>query len=51
MYLARQYDRNKLYEEVWSEPMHKLTKKYNLSDIGLAKVCKKLKIPLPGRGY
>jgi hypothetical protein len=51
LHLARKYDRNKLYEEVWSEPMQKLAKKYNLSDVGLAKICKKLKIPLPGRGY
>ena len=49
--MAQTYDRNKLYEEAWAEPMHKLAKKYNLSDVGLAKICKKLKIPLPGRGY
>jgi len=31
--------------------MQKLAKKYNMSDVGLAKICKKLKIPLPGLGY
>ena len=29
----------------------KLAKKCDLYDVGLAKTCKKLKIPLPGRGY
>jgi len=31
--------------------MTSLTKKYGLSDVGLRKICKKLKIPLPGLGY
>jgi hypothetical protein len=45
------WDRNELYEEVWATPMAKLAKKYGISDVGLAKVCRKLSIPLPGRGY
>jgi len=49
--LASRYDRDKIYEEIWSEPIQHVTKKYNLSDVGLAKVCRKLKIPRPGRGY
>jgi len=31
--------------------MQKLAVKYGISDVGLAKVCRKLAIPLPGRGY
>src|ERR1700688_3007881 len=31
--------------------MWTLAKKYGISDVGLAKVCRKLTIPLPGRGY
>jgi len=31
--------------------MQKLAKKYGLSDVGLAKVCKKLKNSRPGLGY
>jgi hypothetical protein len=34
-----------------SQPMQKLAKEYGISDVGLAKVCKKLYVPLPGRGY
>jgi hypothetical protein len=49
--LASRYDREKIYNEIWSEAMQTVAKKYNLSDVGLAKVCRKLKIPRPGRGY
>jgi len=45
------WDRNSLYEEVWATPMAKLAKKYGISDVGLGKVCRKLVIPVPGRGY
>lgn len=45
------WNRDSLYEEVWATPMAKLAKKYGISDVGLAKVCRKLAIPLPGRGY
>ncbi len=43
--------RNELYEQVWSEPMRSLAKKYNISDVGLRKICKKMNIPTPGVGY
>lgn len=45
------WNREELYEEVWSAPVRKVAKKYGISDVGLAKVCRKLSIPLPGRGY
>ncbi len=43
--------RHELYKLVWSEPMARLAKNYGLSDVGLAKICKKYNIPRPGRGY
>ncbi len=43
--------RKELYDLVWENPMSKLAKKYNLSDNGLRKVCKRLDIPLPKNGY
>jgi hypothetical protein len=49
--LASRYDREKIYQEIWSEPIQHVAKRYKLSDVGLAKVCRKLKIPRPGRGY
>lgn len=46
-----QLTRKDLYEQVWSEPMIKLSKRYGLSDVGLRKRCKKLNIPVPALGY
>jgi hypothetical protein len=47
----RFWNREELYEEVWATPMQTLAKKYGISDVGLAKVCRKLSIPVPGRGH
>lgn len=44
-------DRETLYNEVWTEPITTVAPKYGLSDVGFAKVCRSLSIPLPGRGY
>jgi hypothetical protein len=49
--LMGRYDREELYEQVWAVPMQKLAKHYGISDVALAKSCRKLLIPLPGRGY
>ena len=43
--------REALYEEVWSDPVTVVAPRYGLSDVGLVKICKKLGIPVPGRGY
>src|SRR3954466_10115730 len=43
--------REELYQQVWAEPMISLAKKYGLSDVGLAKICIKQRIPRPGLGY
>jgi hypothetical protein len=43
--------RSELYEQVWTEPMSKLAKRYGLSDRGLAKICGRNNIPCPPRGY
>lgn len=44
-------DRRTLYEEVWTDPVSAVAPRYGLSDVGLAKLCSKLSIPLPMRGY
>ncbi len=49
--LISPYNRDELYKEVWSQPIQKLAAAYGLSDVGLGKVCRKLRIPIPGRGY
>lgn len=45
------YDRQTLYEEVWSEPVYKVAKRYGISNVAIAKTCKKMRIPMPGKGY
>ncbi len=45
------YNRNTLYAEVWTEPVSKVAKRYNVSDVMLHKVCKSLNVPVPPRGY
>jgi hypothetical protein len=49
--LAEKYNREEIYAAIWAEPIQHVAKRYNISDVGLAKVCKKLNIPRPGRGY
>jgi len=43
--------RTELYEKVWATPMRTLAKEFGLSDVGLAKICRKHKIPVPPVGY
>ena len=49
--LMARFNREQLYERVWSEPMRTIAKSYGVSDVWLSKVCKALRIPVPGRGY
>src|SRR5262245_46441793 len=43
--------REELYQQVWTTPGRRLAAQYDLSDVGLAKICKKHRIPRPPRGY
>lgn len=43
--------RKRLYKQVWSEPMRRIAKGFGISDVGLAKICRKHQIPCPPRGY
>ena len=38
--------RQELFELVWSMPMTKLSKQFELSDVGLRKICVKLLAPI-----
>ena len=44
-------ERQKLHDEVWTTPMLQLAKSYGISDRGLAKICERLNVPVPPRGY
>lgn len=43
--------RETLYAEVWAEPMITVAKRYGVSSSFLARVCKRLQVPRPPRGY
>ncbi len=43
--------REALYKLVWSEPMLKVGAKYKVSSSYMARVCKRLNVPRPERGY
>lgn len=43
--------RSELYEQVWTVPILNLAKRYGVSNVGLAKICKRNNIPRPARGY
>jgi hypothetical protein len=43
--------RSELYELVWQKPMIKLAEQLGISDVGLAKACRRLGIPAPPRGH
>ncbi|MBR9826598.1 MAG: hypothetical protein GYB36_12475 [Alphaproteobacteria bacterium] len=43
--------RQQLYELVWSKPMTTLAKDFGITGNGLAKICERLGVPRPPRGY
>jgi ankyrin repeat protein len=45
------HDRERLFVQVWSEPMNEVGRKYGMSEENLATLCRKLEIPTPPRGY
>lgn len=43
--------RENLHAEVWAEPMTKVAERYGVSSNYLARICERLSIPRPSRGY
>jgi hypothetical protein len=43
--------RQTLYDLVWSKPMSTLAQEFGISDVGLAKRCRAVDVPIPYRGY
>ena len=44
-------NREKLYNEVWANPVVKVAAQYGVSDVTIHKICKKLNVPTPPLGY
>lgn len=36
---------------MWTSPVSEIAVRLGVSDVGLAKLCRRAEIPLPGRGY
>ena len=49
--MAIELSRRLLYERVWSAPIGKIALEFGLSDAGLVKACRKLKVPVPSLTY
>ena len=49
--VSMKISREELYDLVWSEPTRAIGARFGVSDVALAKTCKRMKIPKPGRGY
>lgn len=48
---AQTFTREQLYELVWSMPMTKAAEGLGITSTGLAKICQRLEVPCPYRGY
>jgi hypothetical protein len=49
--MFHRFKRQELYDLVWSQPMTKLAKNLGVSDVAVAKACRRAGIPVPGLGY
>ncbi len=49
--VTRRFMREELYAVVWSKPISKLAKELGISDVAIAKACRRADIPSPGVGY
>lgn len=43
--------REQLYDRVWSRPMIKVATEFGLSDVAVKKMCRRMNVPTPPRGY
>lgn len=48
---AHYFTREDLYKSVWTAPVCEIAIRLGISDVGLAKACRRAAIPLPPRGY
>jgi hypothetical protein len=45
------YSREEFYSLVWTKPLSELGPDLGMSDVALAKTCRRFNIPIPGRGH
>jgi hypothetical protein len=49
--MDREFSRKELYDLIWAQPMKTVAASVGISDVALAKHCKRANIPAPQRGY
>jgi len=49
--MTHRFTRQELYDLVWEQPRSQLAKRFDISDVALAKACRRAGIPMPDRGY
>jgi hypothetical protein len=49
--MSHTFSRKELFDVVWSEPTRTVAKRLGISDVGLAKACRRAELLLPPRGY
>lgn len=45
------HTREQIHAAVWAEPMRDACKRFGVSDVALAKICRRLNVPRPQQGY
>lgn len=50
-FMERQFSRREFFDLMWSKPIKDIAPEFGISDVALAKYCRKHSVPLPGRGY
>lgn len=48
---SRRVSREELFQMVWETPMSRLAEEFGISGNGLAKICDRMDVPYPPRGY
>jgi hypothetical protein len=49
--ISVRYERAEWYKKVWEQPIQEIASEFGVSDVAIAKVCRKWRIPTPGIGY
>lgn len=49
--MEHRFSRKEFFDLMWSKPIKDIAPVFEMSDVGLAKICRSHGIPLPGRGY
>lgn len=51
MHTIVEFAREEMYEKVWAKPVLQVAKEIGVSDVAIAKACRRAAVPLPPRGY